>query len=96
MTSYYVTVSIKVFLNVGNDEYIILCNFGGCTIMSGFEVIDGGLQEPCPPVAKQQQQQQQQIKKAGLKYNSKASSFVSRCGHLLQCIYNRNILIAYC
>ena len=68
MTSYYVTVSIKVFLNVGNDEYIILCNFGGHTIMSGFEVIDGGLQEPCPPVAKQQQQQQQQqIKKAGLK-----------------------------
>ena len=66
MTSYYVTVSIKVFLNAGNDEYIILCNFGGRTIVSGFEVIDGGLQEPCPPVAKQQQQQQQ-IKKAGLK-----------------------------
>ena len=48
MTSYYVIVSIKVFLNVGNDEYIILCNFGGRTIMSGFEVIDWGLQEPCP------------------------------------------------
>ena len=96
MTSYYVTVSIKVFLNVGNDEYIILCNFGGRSIMSGFEVIDGGLQEPCPRSQKKKEQQQQ-TKKAGLNgVNSKALSFVSRFGHLLQCIYNRNILIAYC
>ena len=28
-------------MEVGNDEYIIVCNFGGCR-MSGFEVIDMG------------------------------------------------------
>ena len=43
--------------------YVILV---AAPIMSGFEVIDGRLQEPCPPVTKKQQQQQK-IKKAGLK-----------------------------
>ena len=35
-------VSIKLCLNVRNDEYITLCNFGDRT-MSGFEVIEGDL-----------------------------------------------------
>ena len=38
MTSDYVIVSIKLCPEVGNDEYIIVCNFGGRR-MSGFEVI---------------------------------------------------------
>ena len=36
MTSDYVIVSIKLCPEVGNDEYIIVCNFGGRR-MSGFE-----------------------------------------------------------
>ena len=28
-----------MFIDAGNDDYIILCNFDGC-IMSGFEVIE--------------------------------------------------------
>ena len=42
-------VSIKLCLDVRNDEYIILCNFGDRT-MSGFEVIEGDLLGS-PPVA---------------------------------------------
>ena len=34
MTSNYVIVSVKLCLKVGNNDYIILCNFGG-RIMSG-------------------------------------------------------------
>ena len=34
MTSNYVIVSVKLYLNVGNNQYIILWNFGG-RIMSG-------------------------------------------------------------
>ena len=41
MTSDYVIVSIKLCPEVGNDEYVIVCNFGGRR-MSGFEVIGGG------------------------------------------------------
>ena len=37
MTSNYFFVSIKLCLDVGNKEYIILCYFGGC-IMSGFVI----------------------------------------------------------
>ena len=37
MTSNYVIVFIKLCLDAGNDEYIILCSFCGPT-MSGFEV----------------------------------------------------------
>ena len=37
MTSDYTIVPIKLCLDVGNDEYIILCTFGR-RIMSGFEV----------------------------------------------------------
>ena len=33
---------------VGNDEYIILCNFGDC-IMSGFKVKEGGPPKSPPP-----------------------------------------------
>ena len=40
ITSNYVIVSIKLCLDVGNDECIILCSFCGC-IMSGFEGIKG-------------------------------------------------------
>ena len=38
----YVIVSIKLCPEVGNDEYIIVCNFGGRRI-SAFKVIEGGL-----------------------------------------------------
>ena len=40
MKSNYVFLSIKSFLEVENDKYIIMCNFGGRN-MSGFEVIEG-------------------------------------------------------
>ena len=32
----------KLYVDVGNGEYIILCNIGGC-IMSVFEVLEGCL-----------------------------------------------------
>ena len=38
MTTDYGIMSIKLCLEVGNDEYIIVCNFGGRR-MKGFEVI---------------------------------------------------------
>ena len=38
----------KLCLEVGNDEYMIVCNFGGRT-MKGFEVIDGGRISEAPP-----------------------------------------------
>ena len=51
ITSNYVIVSIKLCLDVGNDECIILCSFCGC-IMSGFEGIkEGGDFDPSPSVA---------------------------------------------
>ena len=40
MTSNDVNLSIKLWLDVGNNEYIILCYFG-VRIMSGLEVIEG-------------------------------------------------------
>jgi len=40
--------SIKLALEVGNDEHIVLCNFGNHSI-SGFEVIEGGPLERPPP-----------------------------------------------
>ena len=48
MTSCHIIVSIKFCLDVGNDECIILCNFGG-RIMSGFEILEGDPQSPSPP-----------------------------------------------
>ena len=45
MTSNYFILPIKLNLDVGNHEYIILWNFGS-RIMSGFEVIDGGPPKP--------------------------------------------------
>ena len=33
-------VSIKLCLDVGNDDYLTLCNFGS-SVISGFEVIEG-------------------------------------------------------
>ena len=47
MTSNYVIVSIKLCLDVRNDEYIILCNFGG-RIMSESRVTGDGLRSPSP------------------------------------------------
>ena len=41
MTSNDVNLSIKLWLDVGNIEYIILCYFG-VRIMRGLEVIEGG------------------------------------------------------
>ena len=38
MTSNYVIVAIKLCLDVVNDDYIILWNFGG-NVMSGFKAI---------------------------------------------------------
>ena len=38
MTTDYGIMSIKLCLEVGNEEYIIVCNFGGRR-MKGFEVI---------------------------------------------------------
>ena len=46
MTSNYVKMSIKLCLNVGNEDYIILCNFGGL-IISGLEA-EEGVSEPPP------------------------------------------------
>ena len=48
MTSDYVIRGIKLCSEVVNDEYIISSNFGGRR-MSGFEVIEGGFDDP--PVA---------------------------------------------
>ena len=45
MTSDDVIVSIKSCPEVGNDEKIILCGFGGRS-KSVFEVIEGGFQRP--------------------------------------------------
>ena len=56
ITSRYVTVSIKLYgltvVHIGNDEYIILCNFGCREAVSGFEVIElgGGGAFNAPPV----------------------------------------------
>ena len=54
MTSNYVILLIKLSLNVGNDDFIILCNFDGL-IISGLEAEEGGLRtSPSPrpfPVA---------------------------------------------
>lgn len=49
MTSDYVTMSIKLCPVVGNNEYIIVCDFVGRR-MGGFEVLESGLVEtPIPP-----------------------------------------------
>ena len=48
MTSNYVILLIKFSLNVGNDDYIILCNFDDL-IISGLEAEEGGLRTSPPP-----------------------------------------------
>ena len=50
MTSDYIIALIELSLNVGNDEYIVQCNFGGHST-SGVEVIEGGrlVRRPPPP-----------------------------------------------
>lgn len=40
-------MSIKLCLDFGNDEHIILCNFGG-RIMSDFEVVEERFWSPPP------------------------------------------------
>ena len=54
MASDYIIVSVKLCLDVGNNEYIILCNFDGRS-MSGFEVIAGGSRSPIsfPPPSRE-------------------------------------------
>lgn len=49
MTSDYIIALIELSLNVGNDEYIVQCNFGGHST-SGVEVIEGGRLKPPPPL----------------------------------------------
>ena len=46
----FVTVSIKLYLDVGNGDYIILRNFGG-RIMSGVEFIEESSGAPTLPPA---------------------------------------------
>ena len=49
MTSDYTIVLTKLSPNVGNDECVVLCNFGGYST-SGFEVIEvDPLEHPPPP-----------------------------------------------
>ena len=54
MASDYIIVSVKLCLDVGNNEYIILCNFDGRSI-GGFEVIEGGSRSPInlPPPSRE-------------------------------------------
>ena len=47
MKSNYDIVLIKIRLDLGNDRYIILYNFGD-RVMSGFKVIEGGPSESLP------------------------------------------------
>ena len=49
MTSDYIIALIELSLNVGNDEYIVQCNFGGHSTC-GVEVIVGVLWSPPPPL----------------------------------------------
>ena len=42
MTPRYVIVSVKICLNVGNNDYFTLFNFGD-HIMNVIEIIEGGL-----------------------------------------------------
>ena len=58
MTSDYTIVPIKLCLDVGNDEYIILCTFGR-RIMSGFEVKQGDRQIKQPPKTSAKGQEKQ-------------------------------------
>ena len=48
MTSDYVIMSIKLCPVVGNNEYIIVCDFVGRR-MGGIEGLEGGLLDPPPP-----------------------------------------------
>ena len=45
MTSNYVIVQTKLWLDVGNDKHFPLYNSGG-SIMSGLEVTEGGTEAP--------------------------------------------------
>ena len=53
MTSDYVIVSIKLYPEGGNDDYINVRNFNGRG-MSGFEVIEGAFKVPLPPGRRKQ------------------------------------------
>ena len=52
MTSYYVIAIIKLYLDVKNDQYIILCEFGGRTISNLKVIVGGALNSPRFLVAK--------------------------------------------
>ena len=49
MTSHYLMVTNKLYLDDRNNEYIVLCKFGNHTI-SGYRVTGVGPPEPPPPV----------------------------------------------
>ena len=50
LASNRIILSTKLCLDVGNNEYIILCDFGG-RIISRLKVVEGELQKcPFPPV----------------------------------------------
>ena len=70
MTSDYVIVSIKLCPEVGNDGYIIVCNFGGRRI-SGCDVIEGGLRGA--------RRSQEAKKKPGLNRIIQASVGTGKC-----------------
>ena len=54
MTSNYVIVPIKLYLDVGNDKHIILFNFGG-RFVSSFEIMKGDPE--APPSGRRKQKQ---------------------------------------
>ena len=56
-TSDYVIGSVRLCLEVGNDEYFILCIFGGRSI--SFFKVEGGLRAPYPGRKKQKIAQSQ-------------------------------------
>ena len=70
MTSDYIIALIELSLNVGNDEYIVQCNFAGHST-SGVEVIEGGRLEPPPPPSPGSQEAKNSTVWIGLNENNK-------------------------
>ena len=71
MTSDYTIVLTKLSPNVGNDECVVLCNFGGYST-SGFEVIEEDpLEHPPPPPSSGSQEAKKSTVWIGLNVNNK-------------------------
>ena len=75
MTSYNEIVSIKLCLDVRNDELIILWNIGDRK-MGGFKVIEWANTLPTPPSSKQ-------AKKTGLKIGLNANSYFIKLTYIM-------------